>query len=150
MKDRGTMGSGKNEIKEVTILGLKAEGLQEDSKAVLSPAVKERNGKAELDEEDLDTDDQRRFRSEGATLSYFGQDRSDIQCVVKEILQGMSRPTEGGKATIKRVARYFVGAKRLVWKYQEMEDDDEKVKVDVYVDSDSASEWSPKSLAEGC
>ena len=51
----------------------------------------------------------------------------------------MSRPTEGGKARIKRVARYLVGAKRLVWKYQEMEDDDEKVKVDVYVDSDWAS-----------
>ena len=51
----------------------------------------------------------------------------------------MSRRTEGGKARIKRVARYLVGAKRLVWKNQEMEDDDEKVKVDVYVDSDWAS-----------
>ena len=52
-------------------------GLEEDSKAVPSPAVKEDNGKAELDEKDLDTDDHRRFRSEGATLNYLGQDKSD-------------------------------------------------------------------------
>ena len=74
IKDRGTMGSGKNEIKEVTILGRKVrwtaegleyeadvrhrrrimevEGLEEDSKAVPSPAVKEDNSKAELDEKD--------------------------------------------------------------------------------------------------
>ena len=66
---------------------------------------------------------------------------------MKEICQGMSRPTEGGKARIKRVARYLVGAKRLVWKYQEM--DDEKVKVDVYVDSDWASGWCRKSTSGG-
>ena len=79
--------------------------------------MKEDNGKAELDEKDSDTDDHRRFiRSEGATLNYLGQDRSDIQYAVKEICQGMSRPTEGGKARIKRVARYLIGAKRFVWK----------------------------------
>ena len=136
IKDRGTMGSGKNEIKEVTILGrtvrwtaegleyevdvrhrrriMEAEGLEEDSKAVPSPAMNEDNGKAELDEKDLDTDEHRRFRSEGVTLNYFGQDRSDIQYAVKEICQGMSRPTEGGKARIKRVATYLIRAKRLV------------------------------------
>ena len=111
--------------------------------------MKEDNGKAELDEKDLNTDDYRRFRSEGATLNYLGQDRSDIQYAVKEICQGMSRPTEGGKARIKRVARYLVGAMRLVWKYHEMEDDDEKVMVDVYVDSDWASGWSRKSTSGG-
>ena len=94
IKDRGMMGSGKNEIKEVTILGrtvrwtaegleyeadaghrkrvMEAEGLEEDSKAVPGPAVKEDNGKAELDERDLDADEHRGFRSEGATLNYLG------------------------------------------------------------------------------
>ena len=32
-----------------------------------------------------------------------------------------------------------------VWKYREMEDNDERMKVDVYVDSDWASGWSRKS-----
>ena len=36
-------------------------------KAVPSPAVKEDNSKAELDEKDLNTDEHRRFRSELAT-----------------------------------------------------------------------------------
>ena len=53
-------------------------------------------------------------------------------------------------ARIKRVARYLVGAKRLVWKYKELEDDDdEKENVDVYVDSDWASGWSRKSTSGG-
>ena len=38
---------------------------EEDSKVVPSPAVKEDNGKAELDETDLVADEHRRFRSEG-------------------------------------------------------------------------------------
>ena len=81
---------------------MEAEGLEDDSKAVPGPAVKEDNGKAELDDKDLDTDEHRRLRSEGATLNYLGQDRSDIQYAAKEICQGMSRPSEGGKARIKR------------------------------------------------
>ena len=127
----------------------KAGGLEEDSKAAPCPAVKEDNGKAELDEMDLVADEHRRFRSEGATLNYLGQDRSDIKYALKEICQGMSRSTKGGKARIKRVARYFVGAKRLVLKYQEKENDDERVKVDVYVDPDWASGWSRKSTSGG-
>ena len=121
IKDRGTMGSEKDEIKEVTILGrtvrwmaegleyeadaahrrriMEAEGLEEDSKAAPSPAVKEDNGKAELDEMDFDANEHRRFRSKGATLNYLGQDRSDIQYAVKEICQGMSRPTEGKRGS---------------------------------------------------
>ena len=110
--------------------------------------AKEDNGKAELDEMDLVADERRSFRSEGSTLNYLGQDRTDIQYAVKEICHGMSRPTEGGKARIKMVARYLVGAKRLVWKYREKENDDDE-KVDVYVDSDWASGWSRKSPSGG-
>ena len=128
---------------------IEAEGLKEVSKAVASSAVKEDNGKAELDEKDSVTDEHRSFRREGATLNYLGQDRSDIQYAVKEICQGMSRPTKGGKARIKRVARFLVGAKWLVWKYQEKQDDDEKVKGDVYVDFGWTSGWSRKSTSGG-
>ena len=126
IKDRGTMGSDKDEIKEAAHRIMEADGLEEDSKAAPSLAAKEDNGKAELDEMDLVADEHRRFRSEGATLNYLRQDRSDIQYAVKEICQGTSRPTDGGKARIKRVARYLVGAKRLVWKYHEKENDDER------------------------
>ena len=36
-----------------------------------------------------------------------------------------------------------------MWKYREKENDDERVKVDVYVDSDWASGWSRKSPSGG-
>ena len=55
------------------------------------------------------------------------------------ICQGMSKPSEGGNARIKRVVRYLVGAKRLVWKYGEKGDGEEAIWVDVFVDSDWAS-----------
>ena len=112
IKDRGALGGEKDEIKEVTILGrtvgwtaegleyeadaahrrriMEAESVEEDSKAAPSPAVKEDNGKAELDEMDFVADEHRRFRSEGATLNDLGQDRSDIQYALKEVCQGMS------------------------------------------------------------
>ena len=68
---------------------------------------------------------------------------------MKMICQGMSTPTEGGKARIKRAVRYWVGAKRLVWRYREKESDGEAVVVDVFVDSDWASGAERKSTSGG-
>ena len=61
----------------------------------------------------------------------------------------MSKPSEGGKARIKRIARYLLGAQRLVWHYGMDSGDEEKLKIDVYVDSDWASGWSRKSTSGG-
>ena len=171
IKDRGTMGSDVDDIKTITILGrtlrwtaggleyeagaehvqkvLEAEGLDEGSKAAVSPAVKDDENRALLDEQELRREAHHGFRSMGATLNYLGQDRSDIQYAVKEVCQGMAKPSEGGKARTKRVARYLLGARRLVWCYGEDDGDDEKIKIDVYVDSDWASGWSRKSTSGG-
>ena len=165
------MGSDVDDIKKVTILGrtlrwtedgleyeadighrrkvMEAEGLDDDSNKAPGPAVKEDVGKAEFDEKELDKWEHKDFRCRGGTLNYLGQDRSDIQYAVKGICQGMSKPTEGGKAKIKRVARYLAGARRLVWRYHEKEDGDEMVHVDVFVDSDWATGWSRKSTSGG-
>ena len=172
IKDRGTMGSGKGEIKEVVILGrvvrwteggieyeadaghraklMKAEGLEEDSKVAVGPAMKDDGGVEALEEVMLEGKwEHKEFRSKGATSNYLGQDRSDIQYSVKMICQGMSKPSEGGKARIKRVVRYLVGAKRLVWKYGEKDDGEEAMWVDVFVDSDWASGCQRKSTSGG-
>ena len=82
-------------------------------------------------------------------MNYLGQDRSDIQYAVEMICQGMSTPTEGGRAKIKRAVRYLVGARRLVWRYAESESEDEAVVVDVFVDSDWASGADRKSTSGG-
>ena len=61
----------------------------------------------------------------------------------------MSKPSVGGQAKIKRMVRYLVGAKRLVWQYGEKNGDDDVVWMDVYVDSDWASGWSRRSTSGG-
>ena len=42
-----------------------------------------------------------------------------------------------------------MGARRLIWRYHEKEDEDERVHVDVIVDSDGATGWSRKSTSGG-
>ena len=112
--------------------------------------MKENIGRQGAEEETLEEKwEQKEFRSKGARLNYLGQDRSDIQYAVKEICQGMSKPTVEGRTKIKRAVRYLVGAKRLVWKYTEKEDDAEDVLVDVFVDTDWASRWQRKSTSGG-
>jgi hypothetical protein len=96
IKDRGTMGSGKGEIKEVVILGrvvrwteggieyeadaghraklMKAEGLEEDSKVAVGPAMKDDGGVEALEEVMLEGKwEHKEFRSKGATLNYLAK-----------------------------------------------------------------------------
>jgi hypothetical protein len=100
IKDRGIMGSGNGEIKEVTILGgtvrwtkegleyeadgkprkelLKRLCLEEGSKAVVSPMVKTGNNEVGDEDEELEKGEHTGFRGEVALLNYMGQDRSDV------------------------------------------------------------------------
>ena len=127
-----------------------AEGLGEDSKVAVGPAVKDCGGAEVLEAVKLEEAwEHREFRSKGATLNYLGQDGSDIQYAVKMICQGMSTPTEGAITRIKKAARYLVGAKRLVCKYGEKDADDE-VMVDVFVDWASGAERESTSGSFMC
>ena len=80
-------------------------------------------------------------------MNYLGQDRSDIQYAVKEICQGMSAPSEGGRAKVKRVVRYLVGAKRLVWSMRGDGGDEEVI--EAYVDSDWAGRLANRKSTSG-
>jgi hypothetical protein len=99
IKDRGIMGSGRDEIKEVTILGrrlrwmddcleyeadpahrkkiMEMEGVGERSKAAVSPAVREDGSVEVWGAEELSWEEAREFRSGAASLNYLGLDRSD-------------------------------------------------------------------------
>lgn len=95
IKNKGMMGSGETDIKEVTISGrrvrwtqdgieyeadegnmtklMKVEGLEEDSKTAVGPAVKMDGGREGMDEIDLKEKwEQTEFRSKGARLNYLG------------------------------------------------------------------------------
>ena len=101
------------------------------------------------DETELSREEAKIFRGSAARLNYLGQDRPDLQFATKQICQKMSRPTLGGLKMIKRAARYLVGASRVVWKFEDVEDEAGGVTIDVYVDSDWAGSVDRRSTSGG-
>ena len=105
VKVRGILGSGKRDVHEIEILGrnltwteegleyegsdkhrralLEGLGLNEESKAVNSAAVKPEEIGQEEDTDMLDASEAKRFRSLAATLNYMSSDRSDVQYAAK-------------------------------------------------------------------
>ena len=57
------------------------------------------------------------FRAVAARGNYIGPDRPEVQFAAKEICRWMSAPTECGVAALKRLGRYLVGHRRLVFEY---------------------------------
>ena len=108
-------------------------GLEKDSKGVSTPGCKREWDPSE--ESELDPRDATIYRALAARGNYLSQDRSDIQFAVKEICRGMSNPTEGDWAALKRLGRYLVDKSRVIVKfpYQEV-----VKKMEVWVDTDYA------------
>ena len=107
----------------------------EGATPVTSPGVKA----AKVDENDeepvpLEPQAAKVFRGLAARANYLAQDRPDIAYACKEICRSMSTPVEGSWAALKRLARYLVGAPRLVTFYGTQDSQD----LHVYSDSDWA------------
>ena len=158
IKDRGLMGSGKDEIKEVVILGrtvkwketgityesdakhrvelMRKLNLEEDSKGATSAGIRNDEEKEEELEIQLEGEERKGFRGEIALLNYLGQDRSDLQYATNQISRGMANPTEAGRRRIKKAVRYLVEAMQVVWHYGEFKGEESRRWIDVHVDSD--------------
>ena len=114
MKTRGWIGPGKNEGKEIRILGRKVEwcegkivyeaddrniaavvklvGLENKSKGLDAPMLVEDAGEAKEDNKELEADEATRFRSIAALANYVALDRPDIQVAVSVLRRDMSKP----------------------------------------------------------
>ena len=57
------------------------------------------------------------YGGNGARCNYLGPGRPDIQYSAKEICRWMSAPTNLGQDALKRLCRFLVGRKRMVFKY---------------------------------
>ena len=170
VKVRGVLGSGKRDVHEIEILGrnltwteegleyegsnkhrqalLEGLGLNEESKAVNSAAVKPEEIGQEEDTEMLDASETKRFRSLAATLNYMSSDRSDVQYAAKEVCTKMANPTRGSWKRLKKAGRYLKGVENLTWKMGAWQNNEE-VNVDVHVDSNWASGPERKSTSGG-
>jgi hypothetical protein len=91
-------------------------GLDGGCKSVVTPGLKPTREQIEA-EKDLDAHEHTPYRGNGARCNYLGPDRPDIQYSAKEICRWMSAPTNLGQDALKRLARFLVGRKRLVFKY---------------------------------
>ena len=87
------------------------------------------------------------FRALAARANYLAQDRIDLQFAAKEACRFMSAPTESAEAALKRLGRYLLGHKRVVYKFvfQRAE------QIDVYSDTDwSGCPRTRRSTSGGC
>ncbi|MDE0779072.1 MAG: hypothetical protein OSB43_22550, partial [Nocardioides sp.] len=74
------------------------------------------------------------YRALAARANYLAADRIDLQFAAKEICRFMSAPMESSTVALKRLGRYLLGHKRLVWMYPWQSAEG----IDVYSDTD----WS--------
>ena len=82
-----------------------------------------------------------------ARLNFVAMDRADIQFAVKEACRGMAAPRWGDVWKLKRVARYLVGAERIIWRFRG--GGAVKADLDVYVDSDWAGNIKDRKSTSG-
>ena len=75
------------------------------------------------------------FRRIAARANYLAADRPDIQFAVKEICQGMARPTRRHWEKMNTLARYLKSVPKMVISLNEVEEEKMKVK-EGYSDSD--------------
>ena len=87
-----------------------------NANATKTPGEEEREDHVELMEE-LGTREAREFRGLAARANYLAQDRPDIQYAAKEVCRGMARPLKMHVKALRRLARYLVGAPRLIWQF---------------------------------
>ena len=98
-----------DKCKPVTTPGTKEEGELKSGDAILAPRLL------------LDEQRSYAYRALVARANYLAPDRPDIAFAVKELARAMSKPDEGDRCRLKRLAGYPKGKPRLVkmFKWQE-------------------------------
>ena len=147
VKLRGLLGPEEHDDKEVTILGrivrYKEWGIEYEAdpkhrKLILehfgmdetTRSLKTNGGKEEEegDESELRGEEATSYRAVAARLNYSGQDSPDLMFGTKEACRGMAKPTVGDLRKLKKMAKYLVGRKAVVWRY-EWQEEGQRLKV---------------------
>ena len=91
---------------------IKFWGFGDETKAARDMQMKPKTEDMVEDKTELDNDAARMFRGMAARVNYMGQGRPDLQYAAREVCTEMSKPTVGGMAKLKKVARYLVGVEK--------------------------------------
>jgi len=95
---------------------IRDQGLDDGCKSTATPGLKPLVEQLK-DDKPLDADGHTEFRALAARANYLAQDRIDIQFPAKEVCRFMSSPTETSKEAMKRMGRYLIGHKWIVYTY---------------------------------
>jgi hypothetical protein len=137
LKELGRLGGGQGELKELRVLnriirwtplGLRYEadprhaeilvrGVAGTERALSAPGTHSKNFEAQSGEAELPPAVASLFRSFAARANYLAMDRPDLAQATKELCRRMSEPRDADLRALGRVARYLVGAPRVVYEY---------------------------------
>ena len=92
-----------------------ALGLGESSKSLASPGIKDEGAAAEVVGEWPGED--KEYRAIVATVNYLASDQPDLQYASKEACRDMAAPDKAAWMKLKRIGRYLVGRKQVVWRF---------------------------------
>ena len=168
LRKGGRLGPGRNDSKEILVLnrairwtesGLEYEadprqaerlleglGLDDKCNSTATPGLRALVEQL-VDDKAVPVNEVTGFRGQAARANYLAADRIDLQFAAKEVCRYMSAPTETSVAAMKRLGRYLLGHKRLVWTYPYQRAEG----VDVYSDTDwSGCPRTRKSTSGGC
>ena len=156
IKVRAVLGPDAGDDKEVVILGrvvrwkewgiefeadpkhrqilLEHFGFTEESGAAAFNGSREAKEETEEEEGAMEKSEATEFRGMVARLNYLAQDSPDLQYPSKEVSREMARPKVGAWKKLKKVVRYLLGRKAVVWQYRWQEEAE-------YLEAKSDSDW---------
>ena len=168
IKVRAVLGGGFEDAKAVTVLGrtvrwqpwgLEYEADEKHRRLLLEnfgltgvAKALEYNGEPDPgedegeDEQDMDACEATEFRAAVARLNFLGQDSPDLQFPAKELSKDMAKPRRGSWKRLKKVVRFLVGRRRVVWRFAWQE---EVGSVQVFADSDWGGDRRSRKSTSG-
>lgn len=139
IKVRGTVGEGAKDCKQMVILNrvlsstedgleLRADpkdrekvpelfGLEEEFTSSKYNGDREERVESEWERIELDSEGASKFRGIAARLNFLSQDCPDLQFPVKQGTREMVKPNNGSWAKVKKIARYLVNRKDVIWQF---------------------------------
>ena len=99
-------------------------GFKEDSRGLVNNGEKDTKGE-EGEDEEMEKEEGTEFRGVVARMNFLSQDCPDLQFPVKECSKQMANPTKGARRSAKKIARYLVGRRKVVWRYDWQEEGEE-------------------------
>ena len=99
-------------------LAMGAFSLNGESKGLSCNGDKENKVEEDWELEEVGGEEATEFRGHSARLNFLGQDSPDLQFPVKQVSRDMAKPLRGSWGKMKKIARYLVGRKRVLWVYR--------------------------------